>query len=63
MVHQRHEGSWRIGQAETHDAVFVVAKWRVDSSLVNVAISYSDLMITRRQVQLRKVFAPLNSVE
>ena len=63
FFHKRLKGRRRITYAKTHYTKLEMAQGCVESSLVHIFIAYANLTISRSQVQLGEVSAPLNAVK
>ena len=55
VIHQRLEGGWRIGQSEWHHKKLIMPMMSVKGSFRNVRRMDPYLMITRAQIQFRKI--------
>ena len=55
FIHQRHEGSGRIGEVETHHAKLAQSKTGVNGRLGHIILIHSDLMVSVLLIQSREV--------
>ena len=58
-VHDPLERYWCIAQAKGHHEIFVSPISTHEGYLLNIRLSYSDLMVSRVEVQFTEIFGPM----
>src|ERR1044072_8533661 len=57
-VHVVHEDGWCIRDPERHYQVLVMSIASPECGLRNICLSYSDLVVSRLKIDLRKDYSP-----
>jgi hypothetical protein len=63
IVHHPHESCWGILQAKEYDQPFKNTFFGLEGSFPYIDILYWDLVVSRIQINLTKVFVPLELVK